>query len=89
MRVITLSVLIMLSTTVSAGDKGRSVMFQDNDEDIRHLTSLPKVEDAEASRCTEMVRKLEKLKGKPQRRYALRQRYELECLDRGSSVENN
>lgn len=56
--------------------RGQSVMFGD---DQRALTEQPTKADQLMERCKDLSRKVEALKGKPQRRYAAAQRYEAEC----------
>ena len=56
--------------------RGQSIMFGD---DQRALTEQPTKADELTERCKNLSRKVEALKGKPQRRYAAAQRYEAEC----------
>ena len=65
--------------------RGQSVMFGD---DQGSLTERPSKADELTARCKNLSRKVEALKGKPQRRYAAAQRYEAECgpARRGSAA---
>ena len=56
------------------------MMFDDQDGKYDHLTTIPDAPDGDlARRCKDMSRQIEALEGKPQRRYALMQRYRAEC----------
>ena len=73
-------ILLTASTLVSAGEgQGQSVMFKNDANKYEHLSISPEKE-REQDKCKEMSKKIEALNGKPQRRYALSQRYEAECL---------
>ena len=56
---------------------GQSIMFQ-NQPGYDHLTTIPE-KPSLGDRCQQMSRDIENLKGKPQRRYSLMQRYKQEC----------
>ena len=75
-----LLLFMSFSVLVYAEERGQSIMFQDKANEYEHLTTEPK--DAGESRgdqCMELTRQIDQLKGKPQRRHALMQRYKLEC----------
>ena len=74
--------LVWLSAqSVAADEPAQSIMFPATTGDRVELTTLPSTGKPEpGSRCDEMAREMEALKGKPQRRFALSQRYEAECL---------
>ncbi len=60
-------------------DKGQSIMFDNQQSgDYKHLTTMPK-EQSLGDRCMEMSREIESLKGNPQRRSAMMERYRQEC----------
>ena len=71
---------LSITWTTVAGAKedgrGQSIMF---DQDRRYLTEKPQQADPRWEHCQELSRKVEALKGRPQRRYAAAQRYEAEC----------
>ena len=56
---------------------GQSIMFQ-SQPGYDHLTTMPE-KPSLGDRCQQMSREIESLKGKPQRRYSLMQRYKQEC----------
>lgn len=74
--------LAALPATAPARDDGRgqSIMFE---QENRHLTEIPQQADPRWEHCQELSRKMEALKGRPQRRYAAAQRYEAECKGLG------
>ena len=58
-------------------EKAPSVMFQPPEETI---SGTPPLETgSEGDRCEELLQKIERLKGKPQRKHSMLERYELEC----------
>jgi len=62
-------------------EKGQSIMFGDPDP----VYSEPVKKDPakeKADYCNELRRQMDELKGKPQRRNAVVQRYQLECQQR-------
>lgn len=72
-----LFILIILPPGAHA-EKGQSVMFGDPDP----VSSQPGRDTAEQEKtdlCKELRREMDALKGKPQRRNAVVQRYRLEC----------
>lgn len=72
-----------LMTGVSAQDsgQGQSIMFQDQEQNRDYLTTLPESQKQKSrgDRCTDMLQEAERLKGKPQRRSAMMDRYRKEC----------
>jgi hypothetical protein len=72
-----LCILIVLPTGVFA-EKGQSIMFGDPDP----VTTQPGTNTAEQEKtdlCKQLRHDMDALKGKPQRRNAVVQRYRLEC----------
>ena len=71
-----------LVTGAAAQDsgQGQSIMFQDQEQNRDHLTTLPESQKGKSrgDRCVEMSREIERLKGKPQRRSAMMDRYRKE-----------
>ena len=61
--------------------KGQSIMFENQQgSDYKHLTTMPKgSQQSLGDRCMEMSREIESLKGKPQRRSSMMERYRQEC----------
>jgi hypothetical protein len=77
-----LPLFIGFAALVGAQERGQSIMFQDKPNDYEYLTSEPKEAGRDqGDQCMEMSRQIEQLKGKPQRRHALMQRYQLECQE--------
>lgn len=72
-----LSVLLGLPFTCNA-QKGQSIMFGNTDPLQREAGNDKAVDEHEAF-CKDLRRQMEELKGKPQRRNAIVQRYRLEC----------
>lgn len=69
--------LLALSFTCHA-EKGQSIMF--GDQDPIYTEKTPDREAAGmAEHCKQLRRQMDDLKGKPQRRNAVAQRYRLEC----------
>ena len=72
-----------LASGVSAQDsgQGQSIMFENQSHDRDYLTTLPESQKQKSrgDRCMEMLHKAESLKGKPQRRSAMMDRYRKEC----------
>ncbi len=75
--------LTCLSAAVSAQNAGpdQSIMFESKPHDENYLTTLPesRKEKSRGDRCMEMAQEIERLKGKPQRRSAMADRYRKEC----------
>lgn len=58
-------------------EKAPSVMFEPPEQAI---TGTPPLETTSGGdRCEELLQKIEQLKGKPQRKHSMIERYELEC----------
>ena len=82
MKTIVFLLLACFAVLASAQERGQSIMFQDKQNEYEHLTTEPKVTGkSQGDQCMEMTRQIEQLKGKPQRRHALMQRYRLECQE--------
>lgn len=65
----------------SLAEKGKSIMFGDPDP----VYTQPVKKDSareKTDHCNELRRQMDELKGKPQRRNAVVQRYQLECQQR-------
>ena len=75
--------LLCLATSAAAQNagQGQSIMFQDRENNLDHLTTLPESQKKKTrgDRCIEMSREIERLKGKPQRRSTMMERYRKEC----------
>ena len=69
--------LLVLSFTCHA-EKGQSIMFGDPDPIYTEKTRDTSATEM-AEHCKQLRRQMEELKGKPQRRNAVAQRYRLEC----------
>ena len=81
-QVLIATVLIGLAAATTAQDdeKGQSVMFKNRQHNYDHLTTVPdRQQQGLGDQCMEMSRKIKSLKGKPQRRAALMERYRHEC----------
>ena len=61
--------------------QGQSIMFQNQEQNRDDLTTLPESQKKKTrgDRCMEMSHEIERLKGKPQRRSAMMDRYRKEC----------
>jgi len=71
--------VLLVSGAVIAEGQGQSDMFQNNNEyKTDHLMKMPEKQSL-GDKCKRMSKEIENLKGKPQRRYTLQQRYKLEC----------
>jgi hypothetical protein len=77
-----LFILIMLSPGAHA-EKGQSIMFGDPDP-ISSQTGRDTAEQEKTDLCKQLRHEMDALKGKPQRRNAVVQRYRLECQPHGS-----
>ena len=69
--------LLVLPVTCHA-EKGQSIMFGDQDPIYTEKTRDTSATN-QAEHCKQLRRQMEELKGKPQRRNAVVQRYRLEC----------
>ena len=70
--------LLALSFTCHA-EKGQSIMFGDQDPIYTEKTRDSSTTE-QAEHCKQLRRQMDELKGKPQRRNAVSQRYRLECV---------
>ena len=77
-------VLCIFSSDGLTDERGQSIMFDDkrgvdngNKLGSSHtpLDALQRTDD----QCSQLLKEIENLKGKPQRRYAAQQRYNAEC----------
>jgi len=72
-----------LVADVAAQDagQGQSIMFESKPQNRDYLTTLPENQKKKSrgDRCIEMSHEIERLKGKPQRRSAMMDRYNKEC----------
>ena len=73
---LTLSLLVLSLPCLA--EKGQSIMFGDQDPIYTGKTRDSSVTDM-AEHCKQLRRQMDELKGKPQRRNAVAQRYRLEC----------
>ena len=61
-------------------EKGQSIMFdKPNPNPVFQQDNNESPNEEQARHCKELSRQMEKLKGKPQRRYAVAERYKAEC----------
>ena len=78
-----LILLMVFSVGICAEEKGQSIMYKDQKNEYGHLTKIPEGEKTElGDKCMEMSRQIRELKGKPQRRYALKEQFRVECQER-------
>lgn len=77
---ITLAGLVASASAQDAG-QGQSIMFEGQSQTQDYLTTLPESQKKKTrgDRCMEMSHEIERLKGKPQRRSAMMDRYRKEC----------
>ena len=81
--------LVLLATSVASADKkpldlqlDQSAIYKDAAKesswmhDENHQSSTQNL----SNQCQEMTKQIKALKGKPQRKFALQQRYDAECL---------
>lgn len=89
MKISVVLFLLGFLSTVSADETNPSIMFntdKTNKDDLNYLTTDPNSgNESLSSRCIEMSREIERLKGKPQRRSIATRRYNIEC--KGDSVD--
>jgi len=76
-KLILLVPLLILAMSAHA-EKSQSIMF-DNPTPDYVKSSKDTQSEQQAKHCKELSRKIEALKGKPQRRYAAAERYKQEC----------
>ncbi len=73
-------------STVSADETNPSIIFNTEKDHLQHLTTEPENQNNSlSSRCEEMSREINRLKGKPQRRSIAIRCYNIEC--KGDSVD--
>jgi len=86
MRLSIVLFLLGFLSTLSADETNPSIMFNTDKDDLQYLTTEPESQNNSlSSRCEEMSREIERLKGKPQRRSIATRRYNIEC--KGDSVD--
>lgn len=73
-----LAVLVALVTVPGVAEKAPSVMFGDPDP-VYNQGGRDSSDAERAAFCKDLRKQLDELKGKPQRRNAVYQRYQLEC----------
>jgi len=90
MKIRSLFVLLLLVSSAGIAENkpldlelDTSSFYQENAKDSSWMRdeNYQSPEKQSASRCEEMSKEIESLKGKPQRRFALEQRYEAECME--------
>jgi thymidylate synthase len=74
-----LILLVLALPFASHAEKGQSIMFGDQDPVYTEKTRDKSASD-QAEHCKQLRRQMDELKGKPQRRNAVVQRYRLECV---------
>jgi hypothetical protein len=80
MRLFLILLFSSIAVLVDAQERGHSIMFEDQGKEYDQLTNVPAAAaNTQGDACMEMSRQIEHLKGKPQRRHALMQRYRMEC----------
>ena len=77
-KLVVLPILLGLPFTCHA-EKGQSIMFGDTDP-VYMESGKDTAADEHADLCKQLRRKMDELKGRPQQRNAVVQRYRLECL---------
>jgi hypothetical protein len=65
----------------SRAEKGQSIMFGDPDPLYNETVKKDPAQE-KADYCSELRKQMDQLKGKPQQRNAVIQRYQLECQQR-------
>jgi len=90
MKIQSLLVLLLLVSSAGVAEKkpldlelDTSSFYQENARDSSWMRddNYQSPEEQFSSRCEEMSKEIESLKGKPQRRFALEQRYQAECVE--------
>jgi Tfp pilus assembly protein PilN len=69
-------VLLFLLTHNALAERGESVMFEPTEHPITQSSPPPQ---SQADKCQQLIKKIEDLKGKPQRRHAAIQHYRQAC----------
>ena len=78
MKEILLLLMICILPLSAYAEKGQSIMFGDPDPIYQERTRDTAAEE-HSEHCKQLHRQMEELKGKPQRRHAVVERYRLEC----------
>jgi len=78
---IALGIVLLLWGSAAAAEKGASIMFGDEAPSFKPQNDS----SAQSERCQELLREVDNLKGKPQRRITAQERYEAECLLSGAA----
>ena len=74
-------IFCLISQVSLAETKSEFTIPGDSNNDTSHLVTMPENTSATSeNKCQKMAREVEALKGKPQRRYVAKERYEAECL---------
>jgi hypothetical protein len=83
MRQIVLLLALSTLPLSSPAEKGQSIMFGDPDPLYGAPAKTDPIKDV-ADYCSQLRKQMDELKGKPQQRNAVIQRYQLECQQRTS-----
>jgi len=78
MRYFTLLVVLLCLPVVGQAEKGQSIMFGDQDPVYTETTKKDPARE-KADYCNDLRRQMDELKGRPQQRNMVIQRYEIEC----------
>lgn len=79
-----ISILLFTSSATNAADeRGQSIMFGDT-PGYQTKTPISSINETDET-CKRLAAEIERLKGKPQRRYTAKQRFDAECTDRLSN----
>jgi hypothetical protein len=78
MKQITLLLTLCALPLASVAEKGQSIMFGDPDPLYTETVKQDPARE-KADYCSELRKQMDQLKGKPQQRNAVIQRYQLEC----------
>lgn len=78
MKQLLLLLSICTLTPGAYAEKGQSIMFGDPDP-IYQKKNRDTAAEEHSKHCKQLRRQMEELKGKPQRRHAVVERYKLEC----------
>ncbi len=78
MRPLLLLLTVATLPLVAHAEKGQSIMFGDPDPLYQEKSRDTSTEEL-SKHCRELRRQMDELKGKPQRRHTIAQRYKLEC----------
>lgn len=64
--------------SMAHAEKGQSIMFGEP-EGYKTKSPIESVNESDDT-CAELARKIEQLKGKPQQKFAMKQRFDAECV---------